>query len=135
MSDDAPRPGGQDPVGNEGPDYGRAPNYQPPPSYQQPPPSYGQPPAGAYYAPPKHPQATTALVLGIIGLVVCQVISPFAWSIGAKAVREIDANPQAYAGRSEASAGKILGIVGTVLLGLGLLVLVVVLLVAIAASA
>jgi hypothetical protein len=67
---------------------------------------------------PKHPQATTAMVLGILGLVLCGVIGPFAWVIGSKAVKEIDASPNAYSGRSEANAGKIMGIVGTALLGL-----------------
>jgi uncharacterized membrane protein YjgN (DUF898 family) len=81
-----------------------------------------QPPAPAYAPlPPNHPQATTALVLGILGVVVCGVIAPFAWTIGGKAVQEIDASGGAWGGRTEANAGRILGIVGTALLGLGVL--------------
>lgn len=80
--------------------------------------SPGYPPP--YYIPPKHPQATTAMVLGILGIAVCGVLAPIAWNIGGKAVNEIDANPAAYSGRGEANAGKILGIVGTCLLVLGL---------------
>lgn len=76
--------------------------------------SPGYPPP--YYAPPQHPQATTALVLGILGIVVCGILAPIAWSIGGKAVREIDANPAAYSGRGEANAGRIMGIVGTCIL-------------------
>ena len=87
---------------------------------------YGTPPQFAP-PPPNHPQATTALVLGILGLVVCGVLAPFAWSTGAKAVREIDASGGQWGGRSEANAGRICGIVGTVLLagGLAMLLLVV----------
>ena len=59
------------------------------------------------------------MVLGILGLVLCGVIGPFAWVMGSKAVKQIDANPNAYSGRGEANAGKIMGIVGTVLLILG----------------
>jgi len=74
------------------------------------------------YGPPKHPQATTSLILGIIalgGMMLCLLpilVAPVAWFMGAKSLNEIDANPQAYGGRGEANAGKILGIVGTVVL-------------------
>lgn len=78
------------------------------------------PPPQYAMAPPKHPQATTAMVLGILGLVLCGILAPFAWNIGARAVREIDANPYGYSGRSEANAGKIMGIIGTVLIGISL---------------
>lgn len=106
------------------PNWGSA--YPPPGQTYPPPPSAPHPPAGgAYYphaaGPPRHPQATTAMVLGILGLVLCGFLAPFAWYTGAKAVSEIDASPWPYAGRSEANAGKIMGIVGTVLVGLGLL--------------
>jgi hypothetical protein len=70
----------------------------------------------------EHPRATTALVLGILGLVLCQVLSPFAWLVGGRAVREIDASRGALGGRGSANAGRILGIIGTVLLLGGLVV-------------
>ncbi|MEV7397490.1 DUF4190 domain-containing protein [Aeromicrobium sp. NPDC092404] len=77
-----------------------------------------QPPRHYPYVPqPSHPQSTTALVLGIVGLSACQLVAPVAWAIGNKAVREIDASQGAYGGRSEANAGRILGIVGTCLIG------------------
>jgi hypothetical protein len=60
------------------------------------------------------------MILGILGIAVCGICAPFAWSIGSKAVKEIDANPAAYSGRSEANAGKIMGIVGSCLLIAGL---------------
>ena len=105
-----------------------------PPEGIQPPPPTGAPYAApAYgYAPmaPKHPQATTAMVLGIVGLVggfltgIAFVVAPFAWAIGGKAVREIDAAPNNYSGRDQAKAGQILGIIGTVILVLFLLLVV-----------
>ena len=63
----------------------------------------------------------TALILGIVGLVCCSIAAPFAWSIGGKAVKEIDASGGRLGGRGQAQAGKILGIIGTVLLVLGVL--------------
>ncbi|MEH3032766.1 MAG: DUF4190 domain-containing protein [Aeromicrobium erythreum] len=128
MSDQQPPSSGPDPQqpGNQQPQqpgypqpgqgqpYGTYPPQQP--GYPQQ--GYPQPGYGIPWAPPKHPQATTVLVLGIVGIVMCQVISPFAWYMGGKALKEIDADPTRYSGRSEVNAGKILGIVGTVLLGL-----------------
>ena len=79
---------------------------------------YGQPGYGAPWQPPKHPQTTTVLVLGILGLVACQVVAPIAWYMGNNALKEIDADPSRYSGRSEINTGKILGIVGTALFAL-----------------
>jgi len=116
-----------DPTTPQPPNWGNA--YPPPPQY---PPPYPPPGYGAPYSPyvplPAHPRATTAMVLGIVGMTgfMCYVtflVAPAAWIIGAKAVKEIDANPGMYGGRSEANAGKIMGIVGTVLLILALLAL------------
>lgn len=55
-------------------------------------------------------------MLGILGLVLCGVLAPFAWVVGGRAVREIDASAGVLGGRSQANAGRILGIVGSVLL-------------------
>jgi len=71
-----------------------------------------------------HPQATTALVLGILGLVLCGVLAPFAWIIGGRAVRDIDASRGTLGGRGSANAGKILGSVGTVLLVLSVVLVI-----------
>ncbi|WP_216822959.1 DUF4190 domain-containing protein [Aeromicrobium sp. A1-2] len=102
------------------------PGYQPPPNWGSayPAPQPSQVPPPYYGVPPKHPQSTTALILGILGLVVCGVIAPFAWVTGSRAVREIDASQGGYGGRSEANAGKILGIIGTSILGLTLVIVV-----------
>lgn len=75
-------------------------------------------------APPDHPQATTALILGILGLVLCQLLSPFAWWIGQRTVSEIDASGGRLGGRSAANAGRVCGIVGSVLVLLAVLVVV-----------
>ncbi|MGA8246158.1 MAG: DUF4190 domain-containing protein [Nocardioides sp.] len=114
--------------------------YQPPANpYPQPgsfdqyaaPNPYGMPPYPGYQQGygaglPEHPSATTALVLGIVGLVgialcggLTLVLSPFAWAIGGRSVKEIDAAPGRYSGRDKANAGRIMGIIGTVLLVLG----------------
>ena len=74
--------------------------------------------------PPDHPQTTTILILGICGLVICQVLGPFAWSMGNKALREIDASNGQVGGRDTVKVGRILGIIGTIILGLSVLVLV-----------
>ena len=120
-------PGGQPP-------YGQAPHGQPP--YGQSP--YGQAPYGAPpgygvpygYGPPQqeHPQGTTVLILGILGIVACQILAPFAWVMGNRALAEIDANPAAYSNRGLVVAGRICGIVGSVLcmlVGLVLLIAIV----------
>lgn len=70
---------------------------------------------------PDHPQTTTILILGICGLVLCQVLGPFAWSMGNKALREIDASQGQLGGRDTVNVGRILGIVATALLLLGIL--------------
>ena len=136
---------GQQPSGQPGyqqpgygqPGYGQQPYGQPgygQPGYGQQPygqPGYGGPP-GAYGQPlPTHPSATTAMVLGLVGLagiVLCGgltlVLSPFAWVMGGRAVKEIDAQPGRYAGRDQAQGGRIMGIVGTVLLVLGVLAII-----------
>jgi uncharacterized membrane protein YjgN (DUF898 family) len=99
---------------------------QTPPSGQPP---YGPPnPYGnAPYAlrPPEHPQAILVLILGILGIVVCGLVAPFAWVMGTRVVREIDASNGQLGGRSEAQTGRICGMVGTGFLALGLLAAVV----------
>jgi hypothetical protein len=111
MTEQPPQPDPQQP-GSGQPQYGQ-PQYGQPqygqPQYGQP--QYGQPP---FYSPPDHRSATTALVLGILGLVVCPlVLSIPALVIGRKAVQEIDASNGQLGGRGNAQAGYILGIVGT----------------------
>jgi hypothetical protein len=72
--------------------------------------------------PPATSKATLALVLGIVGLTVCPGAASIpAWIIGNEAIKEIDSSNGAAGGRSMAVAGRVTGIIGTVLGGLGLL--------------
>ncbi|WP_203337256.1 DUF4190 domain-containing protein [Nocardioides limicola] len=81
-------------------------------------------------APPPHPQANTALILGLVSLIggwMCLLpfaLGPFAWVTGRRVMREIDAAPGQYGGRGNAQAGMITGIISTVLLVLGLFAMV-----------
>lgn len=105
---------------------------------------YPAPPAPYQVAPqylvhhgvPNHPLATTSLVLGIVGLVGLVLTpllyitffgvlcSPFAIWLGARARRQIRANPQVHGGEGLATAGFITGIIGVVLGVVGLLLIV-----------
>lgn len=91
---------------------------------QGPPPGYGPAPAGygyGYgYGPPlqEHPQGTTVMILGILGIVLCQICSPIAWVMGNRALAEIDAAPHLYSNRGNVQIGRICGMVGTALLAL-----------------
>jgi hypothetical protein len=137
------------------------PYSQPPPSYQQPyqqpqqyggpydqpyaqAPSYppGYPPYGAFAPPrPDHPQSTLSMILGLVGLVgalmfcgLPLVVSPFAWALGRNALKDIKASQGRVGGESQARAGMIMGIVGTVLAVLALVGILVIIVVAIASS-
>lgn len=61
---------------------------------------------------------TTAMIVGILGIVICQFLSPVAWYLGNK-VRE-EARRTGREPPGAATAGWILGIVGSVLMILGL---------------
>jgi len=73
---------------------------------------------------PEASQATTVLVLGILGVVLCQVLGPFAWVMGNKELEAIDAGRRPPETRGTANAGKILGIVSTALLAIGVVIIV-----------
>lgn len=73
--------------------------------------------SGAY---PESSQATTVLVLGIIGIVLCQLLGPVAWVMGNNELQAIDAGRRPPENRGTANAGKILGIISTVLMILGI---------------
>lgn len=68
---------------------------------------------------PESSQATTVLVLGILGLVVCGVLGPIAWSMGNTELSAIDAGRRPPENRGTANAGRILGIIATVFLIVG----------------
>lgn len=70
------------------------------------------------YGPREHPQAIAVLVLGIIGVTVVPFIAPVAWVMGGWVLRQIDANPGAYSRRDFVVVGRILGMEGTLLVSL-----------------
>ena len=131
---DGSQPGYPQP-GQPQPGYGQP--YPQQPAYGQPyppQPGYGYPP---YVAPPQdHPKATTAMITGLIAVVggfTCLLpllAAPFAWVIGQRAKNEIDSQPGRYGGRGQAVTGMVLGIIGTVLLALGVVLVVVLVIVA-----
>ena len=108
------------------PPFGRpAADY--PPSGQAAPPGYPQVAAVV----PNHPRATLALVLGITGVAgapffcgLTLLVSPFAWVIGHRALREVRASAGRLGGESAAQAGMVMGIIGSVLLVVLVIVLV-----------
>jgi uncharacterized membrane protein YjgN (DUF898 family) len=53
--------------------------------------------------------------------VLCGIIAPFAWRMGKRTVAEIDASNGQLGGRGSAQAGYVLGLIGTILLGLAVL--------------
>lgn len=68
------------------------------------------------YAPvlPSHcKKASHSLVVGLVGALMCQVLSPYAVWLAIEAEKEIAARPAAYANDWEAKAGKWLGITGS----------------------
>lgn len=135
-----------DPNLNYDPNYGANPPYVPPP-YDTGTPGYGsnqpygqttgpanpyepnpypvnpyQPSFGGYApygaVPQQHPQAVTALVLGIVGLGVCPPVGIGGFILGGRIRKAIDAEPQRYAGRGMATAAWVLGILSIVSTGL-----------------
>jgi hypothetical protein len=70
---------------------------------------------------PEGSQAVLAFVLGIIGLVVFQPLAPFAWVIANREIRGVDAGRRNPSNRGLAVAGKVMGIIGTIFLILGII--------------
>jgi hypothetical protein len=109
-------PGNEPPY--QPPNFGNQPGAAPPPPpyapQGYPPNAYGANVAG--YAPvnPYESRSTTILVLGILGLVVCQVLGIIAWVMGSNLRKE--ALAAGYPEPGQAKAGRICGIIATVLL-------------------
>lgn len=80
-------------------------------------------PGGSPWVAQNHGGAVGALVTGILGIVLVPGVGIVAWILGSIALKEIDANPQAWANRDHAVVGRILGIVGTVIFGVLVLLL------------
>lgn len=68
-------------------------------------------------------RAGTILALGIIGLFVCGPLCIAAWVMGDSDLREMDAGIMDNSGRSTTSTGRSIGVLGTVLWIIGVIVL------------
>ncbi len=74
----------------------------------------------------EHPNGMTVLLLGILGLVLCQVVSPIAWVMGGRARKDMAAEPGVvWSNAGNITAGWICGIIGTALLALGAAIMVI----------
>lgn len=60
-------------------------------------------------------RGTTILVLGILGLVVCPICGIIAWIMGNGDMKKIEAGLMDPEGLSQTKAGKICGIIATIL--------------------
>ncbi len=120
----------------------------PPPGPPPPPPPGGQPPGPWGYQQPYQPyqqpyqpyptypgygvvqqnsgKATAAMVIGIVSLVICWgLLSPVALALGLSARKDIDRSGGQLGGRGQATAGWILGLIGTVLLAIFVVIFVI----------
>ncbi len=87
-------------------------------SYQEPAPAYPAMayPGQLYAARPEHPQASTVLALGIVSLFVA-ILGPVAWYMGNQAKRECATGR--YAESGALNAGRIIGMIVSILMIIG----------------
>ncbi|MCX6900924.1 MAG: DUF4190 domain-containing protein [Verrucomicrobia bacterium] len=64
-------------------------------------------------------RGTLIMVFGILSLVLCAPLGIAAWIMGNGDLKQMDAGTMDPSGRSNTSAGRICGIIGTVLLIIG----------------
>jgi hypothetical protein len=76
-------------------------------------------------APPNDSQATLALVLGIISVFCCPILGPVALFIGNSSRQRVQASGGTLGGGGLATAGLILGIIGTIFLVFGVISIIV----------
>jgi len=67
-------------------------------------------------------RGTLILVFGILSLVLCAPLGIAAWIMGNGDLKQMDAGTMDPTGRSVTNAGRICGIIGTILLELGALI-------------
>jgi hypothetical protein len=67
-------------------------------------------------------RGTLILVFGILSLVLCAPLGIVAWVMGNNDLKQMESGAMDPTGRSLTNAGRICGIIGTILLGVGLLV-------------
>jgi hypothetical protein len=66
-------------------------------------------------------RGTLILVFGILGLVICGPLGIAAWIMGGGDLKQMDAGAMDPSGRSLTNAGRICGIIATILMILGVL--------------
>jgi len=76
-------------------------------------------------APPNDSQATLSLVLGIISVFCCPILGPVALFIGNASRQRVQASGGTLGGGGLATAGLILGIIGTIFLVFGVISIIV----------
>ena len=64
-------------------------------------------------------RGTVILVLGILSLVICGPLGIFAWIMGQADLKQMNAGTMDPEGRGNTQAGKICGMIATILLGVG----------------
>jgi len=79
-------------------------------------------------------RGTMILVLGILGIVLCMICGIVAWVMGNSDLREMQAGRMDRTGEGITKAGKICGMIGTILWGLYLVFNIVVLVIALIAG-
>jgi len=67
-------------------------------------------------------RGTLILILGILGLIICQPVGIAAWIMGNADLKQIAAGTMDPEGKSLTQIGKILGIIATVLLIVGIVI-------------
>jgi hypothetical protein len=61
-------------------------------------------------------RGSTILVFGILGLLVCAIFGPIAWSMGNEELRRIEAGQAPPDGHGSAQAGRICGMISSILM-------------------
>ena len=67
-------------------------------------------------------RGTLILVLGILGLIVCGPLGIAAWVMGNNDLQEMNAGLMDPSGRGNTQAGKICGMIATILMAIGFVV-------------
>ncbi len=74
----------------------------------------------------KQHRGTLILVLGILGLIICAPLGIAAWVMGNGDLKQMDAGTMDPAGRGTTQAGKICGMIATILMILGVVIWIVI---------
>lgn len=73
---------------------------------------------------PDQSQSIMVFILGLFGLLACQLLAPFAWRLGNQELAAIDAGRRDPIHRGLAQVGRIMGMVGTALIAIAVIAVV-----------